>query len=100
MSCFLPGMVLYQSMQFSQKEIHSGRDTHGETGGKESCGTKPTIQTFHRAIDLEPSLSEASESLRGWHAKRVWSTTENAISVLPRRTELSLRSLRREDETG
>lgn len=48
-SCFLPGMALYQCVQFSQEETHNSffeQDTHVEMEAKERCGTKPTIVPF------------------------------------------------------
>lgn len=41
---------------------------------------------------------EASESLEGWHANGVWSTTESTALFLPHRTSFSLNLLRWEDK--
>lgn len=46
--CFLPGMVLYQCMQFSQEETHNSffaRYPCG-SGGERRCGTKQAIVPF------------------------------------------------------
>lgn len=85
-SCFLPGMALYQCVQFSEEETHNSffeQDTQGKWRRKRGVGpSRP----------LSPSVGQASESLRAWHAKQMWSTTEKAGCAF------SLNVLRQEDE--
>lgn len=85
-------MVFYQRMQFSQEE------TRNSFLARYPCGNGGEKEVWRPANHCSLLCDKASESLRGWHAKQVWSTTEKAALFLSHCSGFSLNVLRQEDE--
>lgn len=88
---FFPGWYFISPCNSHRRKpvTHFQPDTHVEMGGKR--GVNPSKPLF-------PSLREASRSLRGWHMKLMWSTTENSGLFLSHHTRFPPNLLRKEDK--